>query len=46
MTKALGFLTGVCLTVAAFVLVLDRWQHGQTGEELSVAVATPTPSGL
>ena len=32
MTRALGFLTGVCLTVAAFVLVLDRWQFGQTDD--------------
>jgi len=40
MTKALGFLTGVCLTVAAFVLVLDRWQYGQTGEASLAAMAT------
>lgn len=40
MTKALGFLTGVCLTVASFVLVLDRWQYGQTGEVSLAAVAS------
>ncbi|MGB5259837.1 MAG: hypothetical protein WBO34_04865 [Gammaproteobacteria bacterium] len=40
MTKTLGFLTGVSLTVASFVLVLDRWQYGQTGEELLAMVAT------
>jgi hypothetical protein len=40
MTKAFGFLTGVCLTVAAFVLVLDRWQYGQTGEASLAAMAT------
>lgn len=40
MTKALGFLTGVCLTVAAFVLVLDRWQYGETVEASLAALAT------
>lgn len=40
MTKALGFLTGVCLTVASFVLVLDRWQYGQTGEASLAEVVT------
>ena len=40
MSKALGFLTGVCLTVAACVLVLDRWQLGQTGEASRTAMAT------
>jgi hypothetical protein len=40
MTKALGFLTGVCLTAASFVLVLDRWQHGQIDEASLAAVDT------
>ena len=40
MTKTLGFLTGVCLTVAAFVVVLDRWQFRQPDETSRVAVAT------
>jgi len=40
MTKALGFLTGVCLTVAAFVLLLDR-SHIQ-GEEKRALVSVAT----
>ena len=40
MTRALGFLTGVCLTVAAFVLVLDRWQFGQTDDASLATLAT------
>jgi len=40
MTRALGFLTGVCLTVAAFMLVLDRWQFGQTDDASLAALAT------
>lgn len=33
MTKALGFLAGVCLTVTTFALVLDRWQDPGPEEE-------------
>jgi hypothetical protein len=40
MTRALGFLTGVCLTAAVFVLVLDRWQHGKSEEATRAAVTS------
>lgn len=40
MTKTLGFLTGVCLTAAVFVLVLDGWPHRQPEETLPATVAS------
>lgn len=39
MTKALGFLTGVCLTVASLVLLLDRWEQQAVVEQLAVMSA-------
>ena len=40
MSKILGFLTGVCLTGAACLMMLDRWQPEKTGEASRAAMAT------